>query len=91
MPIQKAAFKSVRKDKKRRLRNLRIASELKSLEKKAGALFNSKNLKEAKQALKVLTSKIDKAASKGIIHKNRASRKISRLMKRLKKLEQGLQ
>lgn len=90
MPIQRAAFKSVRKDKKRHLRNLRIISELKNLEKKAAAFFNSKNLKEAGQVLKALSSKIDKAASKGIIHKNKASRKISRLMKRLKKLEQGL-
>ncbi|MDD5449282.1 MAG: 30S ribosomal protein S20 [Candidatus Omnitrophica bacterium] len=88
MPIQRAAFKSVRKDKKRHLRNLRITSELKSLEKKVEGFFKSKNPKEASLALRQLISKIDKAASKGTIHRNRASRKIARLMKRLAKLKQ---
>lgn len=86
MPIQRAAFKSVRKDKKKRIRNLRITSELKSLHKKLDSFVTAKNLKEAKETLQLLISKIDKAASKGIIHNNTASRKISRLMKRLKKL-----
>lgn len=90
MPIQRAAFKSVRKDKKKRVRNLQISSELKGLEKKFRAAINAKTPKEAKEILQRLTSKIDKAASKGIIHKNKASRKISRLMKNLKKSEQGL-
>jgi len=87
MPIQKAAYKSLRKDKRRHQRNLRVSSELKTLIKKFEALVNANKPKEAKEALRLLVSRIDKAASKGIIHKNTASRKKSRLTKRLKKSE----
>ena len=87
MPIQKAAFKSVRKDKKRHLRNLRIASELKSVEKKFRAFIAAKNQKEARETARLLISKVDKAATKGVLHKNTASRTISRLTRDLGKLE----
>ncbi len=90
MPIQGASFKSVRKDKKRHLRNLRITSELKSINKKFESLINAKKFEEAKKTLQLLISKIGKAASKKIVHKNTASRKVSRLMKHLKKSERGL-
>ncbi len=85
MPIQRAAFKSVRKDKKRHLRNLRITSNLKNVNKKFDSLIKANKPKEAGEALQSLISHIDKAASKGIIHKNTASRKISRLTKLLLK------
>lgn len=89
MPIQRASFKSVRKDKKRRIRNLRVTSDLKTAAKKFELSLVAKKADEARQAFKLLISKIGKASTKGIIHKNTASRKISRLAKRLKKLEQG--
>ncbi|MCM8781605.1 MAG: 30S ribosomal protein S20 [Candidatus Omnitrophica bacterium] len=89
MPIQRTAFKSVRKDKKRRIRNLRITSELKTIKKKFESFINAKKVSEAKEILKVLVSRIDKAASKGIIHRNTASCKIARLTKQLNKLERG--
>jgi len=89
MPIQRAAFKSVRKDKKRRARNLKVTSELKTVEKRFTSFINAKKQKEAQEASRALISKLDQASSKGIVHKNTASRKISRLMKALKKLEQG--
>ncbi len=87
MPIQRASFKSVRKDKKRHLRNLRITSELKTLNKKFASCITAKKAPEAKEALKPLIAHLSKAASKGIIHKNTASRKISRITKQLFKLE----
>lgn len=89
MPIQRAAFKSVRKDKKRRQRNLRITSELKTIEKRFASHLNAKKPKEAKEILALLVSKIGKAASKGILHKNTACRKLSRLKISLNKLEKG--
>jgi small subunit ribosomal protein S20 len=89
MPIQRAAFKSVRKDKKRRQRNLRITSELKTLEKRFSSYLNAKKASEAKEILALLVSKIGKAAGKGILHRNTASRQISRLKIRLNKLEKG--
>jgi small subunit ribosomal protein S20 len=89
MPIQRAAFKSVRKDKKRHARNLMIASELKTIEKRFRSFINAKDQKGITETAALFISKLAKAASKGIIHKNTASRKISRLMKGLKKLERG--
>lgn len=89
MPIQRAAFKSVRKDKKRRQRNLRITSELKTLEKRFTSYLNAKKTNEAKETLALLVSKIGKAAGKGILHRNTSSRKISRLTIRLNKLQKG--
>lgn len=83
MPIKRASFKDLRKSKKRHVRNISTKSELHSLIKKFEKLASAKKIDEAKAALKMLVSKIDKAASKGIIHKNAASRKISRLTKRL--------
>ena len=86
MPIKKASIKSVRQDKKRRIRNLRVTSELKTKLTKFEALLREKNKEQAKVVLDQLISKIDKAKSKGIIRKNTASRKKSRLTKRLTKL-----
>ena len=83
MPIKRASFKDLRKSKKRHIRNVTIRTELHTLNKKFDTLIAGKNAAEAKDALKALLSKIDKAASKGIIHRNAASRKSSRLAKRL--------
>lgn len=90
MPIKRASFKDLRKSKKRRLKNINIRTELHTLTKKFSALVSGKKAAEAKDALNVLLSKIGKAASKGIIHKNAASRKASRLMKRLSGANQGI-
>lgn len=83
MPILKSAFKRIRQNKKRRLRNLRIKSELKALSKKFNLALSSKKLDEAKARAAELVSKLDKARSKGIIHKNTASRKKSRMLRKL--------
>lgn len=83
MPIKRASFKDLRKSKKRHVRNIAIESELHTLSKKFDSLVSGKKAPEAKEMLKTLLSKIDKAAAKGIIHKNAASRKASRLTKRL--------
>lgn len=85
MPIKKSAFKELRKTKKRHLKNIRITSEIKTLNKKFLTLLDEKKVEEAKKLLQQLISKLDNAASKKIIHKNTASRKKSRLMRRLNK------
>lgn len=85
MPIKKSAFKELRKAKKRHLKNIRITSEIKTLNKKFLTLLDEKKVEEAKKLLQQLISKLDNAASKKIIHKNTASRKKSRLMRRLNK------
>ncbi len=86
MPIKKSAFKELRKSKKSHLRNIRTLTELKTLNKKFISLVKEKKIEQARKILNQLTSKLDIAAAKKIIHKNKASRKISRLMRRLKKV-----
>jgi len=86
MPIKKSASKELRKSKKRHLRNIRTLTELKTLNKKFISLTEEKKIEQARKILNQLTSKLDIAAAKKIIHKNKASRKISRLMRRLKKV-----
>ena len=83
LPIKKSAYKELRKSKARHFKNISIKSEVKTLAKKFERLVSDKKIKEAKDFLTTLISKIDKAASKGMIHRNAASRKISRLTKKL--------
>ncbi len=84
MPILHAAYKSIKVTKRRTVRNLSIKSRLKTETKKFIDLIASKKLDEAKKQLNTLMSELDRASSKGVIHRNTASRKKSRLMKKLR-------
>lgn len=86
LPNLPSAFKRIRQDKKRRERNKKIDSELKSLAKKFVAAVTTKAKDEAKKLGAALVSKLDKARSKGIIHRNTASRKKARILSKLAKL-----
>ncbi|MEE9500019.1 MAG: 30S ribosomal protein S20 [Candidatus Omnitrophota bacterium] len=86
MPQKRSAYKEIRKAKKRHLRNIGISSEVKTLIKRFDLLLSEKKSDQAREFLRVVSSKLNKAATKGIIHKNTASRKISRLSKKLHKL-----
>jgi len=83
MPILHAAYKSVKVTKRRMTRNQSIRSRLKTETNDFIDLLASKKLDEAKKQLRVIMSSLDKASSKGIIHRNTASRKIARFMKKL--------
>lgn len=83
MPTERTAYKELRKAKKRHFRNISTKSELSTAAKNFASLLKTKNTAEAKKALSILVSKMDRAASKGIIRPNTAARKISRLMKKL--------
>lgn len=85
MPIKRAAFKALRKSKTKHFKNVSTRTEIKTLTKNYESLLAAKKTDEAKKILTGLVSKIDRAASKGILKKNNASRKISRLMKKLSK------
>ena len=61
------------------LRNKMIKSKVKTMVKKVEAAIAAGDKAAAEASLKVATSEISKAASKGIYHKNNAARKISRL------------
>jgi len=86
LPIEKTSYKELRKSKPRHLKNIAAKSELKTLTKKLEKLISDKKADEAKKEIRLIVSKIDRAASKGVIKNNTASRKISRLMKKLSNL-----
>jgi small subunit ribosomal protein S20 len=85
MPNRKSAAKSLKNSFKKYKRNKPIRSELKTRDKKFNTLLSQNKLDEAKNYLTGLIAKLDKAVSGGIIHKNKADRKKSRLMKKLNK------
>ena len=78
----KAAIKYIRKSKKNRARNVAVKGNLKKLTKAALKLIASKE-KGAQEAVKAVLSAVDKASENGILHKNTAARKKSRLMAKL--------
>lgn len=82
MPHERTAYKELRKAKLRHFKNVSTKTELKTLVKNFEKLIENKKADEAKKALSEIISKIDKAASKGILKSNTASRKIARLMKK---------
>ncbi len=84
-----SALKRNRQAQARRLRNRAIKSALKTLTKKVLAAQESRDVEGAKTALTQTISASAKAASKGIIHKNTASRKIARLSRRVRQLAAG--
>jgi small subunit ribosomal protein S20 len=82
MPVHDSPIKHQRQSKARRERNQAILSRLKTQIKKARAAFEAKDPDKIQQALAMAISTLDKAASKGVIHKNKASRTISRLSRK---------
>ncbi len=86
MPIKRSSYKELRKSKIRHFKNISSKSELKTLAKSFEKLLSDKKIDEAKKEMNNLVSKIDRAASKGVIKNNTASRKTSRLMKKLSSL-----
>ncbi|KAF2956798.1 30S ribosomal protein S20 [Marinitoga sp. 38H-ov] len=85
MPNIKSAKKRVRQTAKRRLRNKSYKTRVKNSIKKVLVAIESKEEKETiNELLRNAFSVIDKAAKKGVIHKNNADRKKSRLTKRVK-------
>jgi small subunit ribosomal protein S20 len=83
----KSAIKRNKQNEKRRLRNRIYAGAARTFVRKARASIESGELEEARQATQKAISALDKAAEKGIVHKNNAARRKSRLMKRLSALE----
>ena len=77
----KSAKKRVLVAKARTERNKAIKSEVKTYVKKVDAAIASGDKAAAEAALKEATVKLDKAATKGVFHKNTTSRKIGRLAK----------
>lgn len=81
MPNTKSAEKELRKAQKRRLRNMYYRSRARTFVKRVRKLLAEGKIEEAREALRLAISALDKAAEKGVIHKNNAARRKSRLMK----------
>ena len=77
----KSAKKRILVNKTKADRNKSIKSAVKTSIKKVEAAFTAKDKEAAAAALQNAISTIDKAASKGVYHKNNAARKVSRLSK----------
>jgi small subunit ribosomal protein S20 len=81
----KSALKANRQNVKRREHNRELRSKLRTGLKSVRAALAGKDIPAAKTALKSVQSLVDKMATKGIIHKNTASRYKSRLGAKLPK------
>ena len=77
----KSAKKRILVNRTKAERNKSIRSAVKTSIKKVEAAVAAKDKEAAAAALKVAISTIDKAATKGVYHKNNAARKVSRLAK----------
>jgi len=86
LATHKSAIKRDKQNKKRRIRNKAIKSFMKTKVKAVLAAVEEKDPTKAQLFLKEAIATISKTASKGVIHKNTASRKISRLTKRVNTL-----
>ncbi len=87
MAHRRSSIKKIRIDKRRRAVNVRIISELKTVTRKVANLIAQKNADEAAKQSRELFSKIDKAVKKGVLHKNVASRRKSRVSLKINSLK----
>lgn len=82
MPNKQNARKALRQAKKRTAANLLVKKSFKKAVKEVVAASTS----DVAEKLRLAQKQLDKAAKKGVIKKNTASRKLSRLMKKVKKV-----
>lgn len=77
----KSAKKRIKVIETKTARNKAVKSKVKTYIKKVDVAVAEKDVEAAKTALLAATAEIDKATSKGVLHKRTASRKVSRLAK----------
>jgi small subunit ribosomal protein S20 len=84
MPNSPQAKKRQRTNEERRIRNRSVKSAVKTQVKKVTTAVTAGNVADGETEFRLAVKKLDKAAAKGIIHKNAAARTKSRLSARLK-------
>lgn len=89
MPNIKSAAKRARQNIKREERNRRVKSLLKTSIRRFEEALQQEDQDDARQKLYAAVRRIDKAAARGIIHKNNAARKKSSLSRRYNKAVSG--
>ena len=83
MANHRSALKRIRTSEKSRQRNRVVRGSTRSTVRRARSLVDKNQLGEAAVAVQSAISALDRAASKGVIHKNNAARRKSRLMRQL--------
>ena len=86
MAHHKSAIKRAKQNEKRRMRNRAQRSRMKTAIKKVEEAIAGSSSEEALARLKEAISIIDRTASKGVIHKNKAARLVSRLTRKVNNL-----
>ncbi len=88
MPNTKSALKRLRIEEKRRVRNHAVKSKVRTFVKKAREAIDAQPAAaETTETLRQAISQLDRAVTKGVIHKNNAARRKSRLVMRLRALQ----
>ncbi len=82
MANTKSAKKAIKVQERRRVRNQMVKTKMRTFLKRANQAVTSDDSEKA-EAVKNAISQLDKAVAKGVVHKNTAARKKSRLMKKL--------
>ncbi len=88
MANHKSAIKRAAEDNVKRARNMAHKTRVKTVVKAVRTAIADKSEEQAKQDLRKAVSIIHKSASKGLIHKKKASRKISRLARQVNQILQ---
>ena len=86
MATIKSQIKRIRTNEKRRQRNLAVKSELKTLVRRTREAVEAGDKEAAIEALRIASRKLDKAVSKGVIHRNQAANRKSKLARRVQSL-----
>lgn len=89
MANHKSAEKRIRQTEKRTERNRYYRTRIKNIIKAVRESIASKDLAKAQEAFKIANKDLHKFVSKGILKKNTAARKVSRLNAAVKKLSQS--
>jgi small subunit ribosomal protein S20 len=84
----KSALKAARQSERRRIRNRVIRTRTRTHVKKArAAILGGEPLPQTEEALRQAVSALDRAVTKGVIHRNNAARRKARLMHLLQKAQ----
>jgi len=82
----KSQIKRNRQNEKKRVNNRVFRGRARTMVSKAQTAIQGEDKAASAEAIRLAVSSLDKAAEKGVIHKNNAARRKSRLMKRLAEL-----
>lgn len=91
MPNRPSALKRLRQNEKRRVRNQRIKSRLRTEQNKFDRMVERGDLEDAREQCRLLTKLFHQAAARNILHANKAARKQGQFERRLNQLEVRLE